>query len=282
MIHVPIQDMMTAIIGADGKMGVWLRDHLTKLGHTVVSYDDRKWDNLSVLREADTVIVSVPVSKTAEVIRNVLRHMRKGAMIVEIASLKNGIHREMVEAAENGFNALSVHPLFGPSVKDLRDKTVAVIPVVDPIMESSWATELFPGASFVEVDPEKHDRLMVHVLSLPYLVNLAFAATMMDTDLDLLKRLSGTSFTLQYTLIQSVAGETTSLVHALLSENRFLEETAEALISNMMGIMGATGEKDEFKALHESIREPLKADCGHGRAFELRQAAYNAVRPLLR
>lgn len=274
--------MMTAIIGADGKMGVWLRDHLTKLGHTIVSYDDRKGDNLSVLREVDMVIVSVPVSKTAEVIRNVLRHMRKGAMIVEIASLKNGIHREMVEAAENGFNALSVHPLFGPSVKDLRDKTVAVIPVVDPIMESSWATELFPGASTVEVDPEKHDRLMVHVLSLPYLVNLAFAATMGDTDLDLLKRLSGTSFTLQYTLIQSVAGETTSLVHALLSENRFLEETAEALISNMRGIMGATGEKDEFKALHESIREPLKADCGHGRAFELRQAAYNAVRPLLR
>ncbi len=157
---------MTAIIGADGKMGVWLRDHLTKLGHTIVSYDDRKGDNLSVLREVDMVIVSVPVSKTAEVIRNVLRHMRKGAMIVEIASLKNGIHREMVEAAENGFNALSVHPLFGPSVKALRDKTVAVIPVVDPIMESSWATELFPGASFVEVDPEKHDRLMVHVLSL--------------------------------------------------------------------------------------------------------------------
>jgi len=282
MIHAPIQDMMTAIIGADGKMGVWLRDHLTKLGHTIVSYDDRKGDNLSVLREVDMVIVSVPVSKTAEVIRNVLRHMRKGAMIVEIASLKNGIHREMVEAAENGFNALSVHPLFGPSVKALRDKTVAVIPVVDPIMESSWATELFPGASFVEVDPEKHDRLMVHVLSLPYLVNLAFAATMGDTDLDLLKRLSGTSFTLQYTLIQSVAGETTSLVHALLCENRFLEETAEALISNMRGIMGATGEKDEFKALHESIREPLKADCGHGRAFELRQAAYNAVRPLLR
>ena len=281
MIHAPIQDMMTAIIGADGKMGVWLRDHLAKLGHTVVSFDDRKGDSPRVLYEADMVIVSVPVSKTAEVIRNALRHMRKGAMIVEIASMKNGIHREMVEATENGFNTLSIHPLFGPSVKDLRDKTVAVIPVVDPIMESSWATELFPGASIVEVDPEKHDRLMVHVLSLPYLVNLAFAATMGDTDLELLKRLSGTSFTLQYTLIQSVAGETTSLVHALLSENRFLRETAEALISNMRDIMGATGEKDEFKALHESIRGPLKADCRHWRAFELRQAAYNAVRPLL-
>ena len=274
--------MMTVIIGAEGKMGVWLQAHLAKLGHTVVSFDDRKGDSPRVLKQADMVIVSVPVSMTAGVIRNALRHMRKGAKIVEIASLKKGIHREMVRAAENGFNSLSVHPLFGPSVKDLREKTVAVIPAVDPERESIWAAELFPGTSIVEVDPEKHDKLMVHVLSLPYLVNLAFAATMGDTDLDLLKRLSGTSFTLQYTLIQSVAGETTSLVHALLSENSFLEETAEALITNMREIMGATSEKEEFKTLHESIREPLKADCGHRRALERRQAAYNAVRPLLR
>ena len=274
--------MRIIIIGADGKMGVWLRGHLSKLGHTVVSFDDRKGDSPGVLKTTDMVIVSVPISKTAEVIGNALRYMRKGAMIVEIASLKTGIHPEMVKAAANGFNALSLHPMFGPTVKDLREKTVAVVPVVDAVRESSWAAELFPGASIVEVDPERHDRLMVHVLSLPYLVNLALAATMGDTDLDLLKRLAGTSFMVQYTLIQGVAGETTSLVHALLNENRFLEEATEAMISNMRAIMGATGAKDEFKALHESIREPLTADPSHIIATELRQAAYNAVKPLLR
>jgi len=274
--------MKTVIIGADGKMGVWLTNHLTNLGHTIDSFDNRKGDSPSVLKEAELVIVSVPVSKTAEVIRDALRHMRKGTRLVEISSLKTGVHPEMARAVEDGFESLSIHPMFGPSVKDLREKTVAVIPVADPIKESSWASELFPGVSIVVVESVKHDRLMVHVLSLPYLVNLALGATIGDTDLDLLKSLAGTSFTLQYTLIQSVAEETTSLVHALLSENRFLEETAEALISNMRDIMGSTSEKEEFKALHESIREPLKADCGHRMAFELRQAAYNAVRPLLR
>ena len=235
-----------------------------------------------MLKEADTVIVSVPVSKTAGVIRHALKHMMRGARIIEIASLKTVIHPEMVKAAEDGFESLSIHPMFGPSVRDLREKVVAVVPVIDAAQETAWAADLFPSASFVEVGPEKHDRLMVHVLSLPYLMNLALGATMGDTDLDLLKRLSGTSFALQYTLIQSVAGETTSLVHALLSENVFLEETAEALISNMRELMGARGVKNDFKALHESIREPLKADCGHRSALERRQAAYNAVRPLLR
>jgi hypothetical protein len=50
----------------------------------------------------------------------------------------------------------------------------------------------------------------------------------------------------------------------------------------MRELLGATGEKAEFKALHESIKGPLEADPGHGRALELRQVAYNAVRPLLR
>ena len=274
--------MRATIIGADGKMGAWLTNHLEKLGHTVVSFDPRKGDSPSLLTEADTVIVSVPVSRTAEVTRDALKHMRRGVRIIEIASLKTGTHPEMVRAAEQGFESLSIHPMFGPSVKDLREKTVAVVPVADAAQETAWAAELFPGASFVEVGPEKHDRLMVHVLSLPYLMNLALGATMGDTDLALLKQLAGTSFALQYTLIQSVAGETTSLVHALLSENVFLEETAEALISNMRELMGAREAKDEFKALHESIREPLKADCGHRSALERRQAAYNAVRPLLK
>ena len=274
--------MRATIIGADGKMGVWLTNHLTKLGHTVDSFDARRGDNPSILKQADTVIVSVPVSKTAEVMRDALGHMQRGASIVEIASLKTGVHPEMVTAAENGFNALSIHPMFGPFVKDLREKTVAVIPVADPVKESIWTAELFPGASIVEVEPERHDRLMVHVLSLPYLVNLALGATIGETDLALLKKLAGTSFSLQYTLIQSVAGETTSLVHALLSENRYLEETAEAMISNMRELLGATGEKAEFRALHESIKGLLEADPSHGRSLELRQAAYNAVRPLLR
>jgi len=274
--------MRATIIGADGKMGVWLTNHLSKMGYTVDSYDARKGDSPSLLKEADTVIVSVPVSKTPEVIRDALKHMRKGVKIIEIASLKTGIHSEMVRAADQGFEALSIHPMFGPSARDLNEKTVAVVPVVDAIKESSWAAELFPGTSIVGVEPEKHDKLMVHILSLPYLMNMALGATMGDSDLILLKNLAGTSFALQYTLIQSVSGETTSLVHALLSENVFLEETVESLISNMRELMRATSEKEEFKALHESIREPLKADCGHNTALERRQAAYNAVRPLLR
>jgi chorismate mutase/prephenate dehydrogenase len=274
--------MLVTVIGAEGKMGSWLLDHLPRIGFDVVTFDDRKRDNPNVLKEADIVIVSVPVSVTVDVIRKTVMHMKKGATLVEIASLKSGIHEEMVKVSGCSINAVSIHPMFGPSVKDLGEKTVAVVPVVDAVKETSIASKLFPGATIFEVKPTQHDKLMAHILSVPYLVNMALAATMGDMDLNLLKQLSGTSFALQYTLVQSIAGETTSLVHALLSENTFLEETAEELISNMKELMVATSSKKEFRELHEGIKSKMMEDPTHMKAPELRQAAYNAVKPLLR
>ncbi len=256
-------------------------DHLPKIGFDVVTFDSRKGDNPNVLKEADMVIVSVPVSVTPSVIRKTVNHMRKGSTLVEIASLKSGIHEEMVKVAGNGIDVTSLHPMFGPSVKDLKEKTVAVVPVKNAEKESELASRLFPGASIVEVEPEKHDRLMAHILSVPYLVNMALALTLKDVDLGLLKQLSGTSFALQYTLVQSVAGETTSLVHALLSENRFLEETAKGMVSEISRLMDATPSKEEFTILHDEIKTKMMEDPSHMKAPELRQAAYNAVKPLL-
>lgn len=277
-----MQVMLVTVIGAEGKMGGWLLDHLPRIGFDVATFDDRKGDSPCVLKEVDIVIVSVPVSATAKVIRKTIRHMMKGSTLVEIASLKSGIHEEMVNIAGYGINAVSIHPMFGPSVMDLTEKTVAVVPVVDTKKETEVASKLFPGATLVEVEPAQHDKLMAHILSLPYLVNMALAATMGDVDLNLLKQLSGTSFALQYTLVQSVAGETTSLVHALLSENKHLEETSEELISNMKELMDASSSKDSFRALHQGIRAKMMEDPCHVKAPELRQAAYNAVKPLLR
>jgi len=274
--------MQATVIGADGGMGQWLTGHLTNLGYSVTGFDERKGDNPSILAEADLVVVSVPVGATATVIRSALKHMRRDATIMEIASLKTEIHEEMVKASAQGFNALCVHPMFGPTATSLKDKTVAVVTVSDPESEKKQAEALFPEASIVPVEAECHDRLMSLILSLPYLINLALAGAMRDEDLNLLRTLSGTSFALQYTLVQSVSSETTSLVHALLSENKHLKGSAEKFLANLSEIVQATESEEEFRTLHDEIKESMKKDPIYSKAHMIRQTAYDSIRPLLR
>ncbi len=263
-------------------MGQWLTRHLTSLGYSVTGFDERIGDDPFILAEADLVIVSVPVGATVIVIRSAIKHMRRDATIMEIASLKTGIHEEMVKASGLGFNALCVHPMFGPSATSLKDKTVAVIPVSDPESEKKQAEAIFPEALVVPVKAENHDRLMSLILSLPYLVNLALAGALKDEDLNLLRTLSGTSFALQYTLIQSVSSETTSLVHALLSENQHLIGSVEKFLANLTEIVRATESEEEFRAIHDEIKDSMKKDPIYHKAHVIRQTAYDSIRPLLR
>lgn len=274
--------MITSIIGAEGYMGKWLTNHLTSLGHEVFGFNEQKQFESSILAESDLVIVSVPVGSTSGVVKAAIKHMRRNATIMEIASLKSETYEAMMEASSKGLNALCVHPMFGPSATSLKGKTIAYIPITDSELEKRELESVFPGASIVEVELECHDRLMSIILSLPYLVNLAFAGVIKSEDLNLLKKLSGTSFALQYVLIQSVASENTSLVHALLSKNMFLDASVEKLIENISMIMKKRESNNQFRYLHKEIKESLSKDPVYEESPRIRQTMYDLIQPLLR
>jgi prephenate dehydrogenase len=272
--------MHATIIGIDGGMGQWMNNHLTGLGYTVTGFDERRGDPPSILSKADLVVVSVPIPVTAEIIMKALKHMRPGACIMEIASLKSGVHRTLVEASRLGFKALCVHPMFGPSVINPETKTVAVIPVKDADSEIRLTSKMFPSASIEKIDVENHDRLMSIILSLPYLVNMAIAGCLVEEDLVLLRRLSGTSFLLQYVLTQSIVQEKTELVETLIAGNKFLEATSNKFIENIEKIQENAGTQ-EFQKLHSAFRDSLSRDPESDVFDDMRMEAYESIRGLL-
>ncbi len=265
--------MHAAIIGIQGGMGRWFTKHLTGLGYTITGFDERGGDNPSTLAEADLVIVAVPIPATAGIIKKTGKHMKPGACLVEIASLKSGTYEALTYAAEQGVDVLCVHPMFGPSTESLEGKTVAVIPVIDSEKEKSETVRLFPGASFEVVEADEHDRLMSIILSLPYLVNLAFASTIENEDLNRLHRLAGTTFALQYTLTQSIVAEKSDLIKAVLGNN-FLGETLDRFTENI----NEWKTDHKFTERHTQLQDALKRDPSFITSHEKRQRAYNAVR----
>ena len=269
--------MQAAIIGADGGMGQWFTRHLKRLGYAVNSFDERRGDDSSTLSTFDFVVVSVPISVTAETIRKTAKHMKHGACLMEIASLKAGIHGAMIDAASQGVDVLSVHPMFGPSTDGLADKTVAVVPVVDAEHEVHTASDLFSGAQIEVVDAEEHDRLMSVILSMPYLINLAFAATLRDEDLPLLRKLSGTSFATQYALSQSITSEQSNLCYSIIQNNEALNASLDKFLTSIQEIREINN-LSEFESLHSGIKGVFEKDPLHKQGIDIRQRALELIK----
>lgn len=268
--------MHATIIGKEGGMGQWMTKHLKSLGYTVTGFDERRGDNPSILGEADFIIVSVPISATAETIRKTVKHMKPEARLMEIASLKTGIYEAMMEAAESGVDVLCVHPMWGPATETLGGKAVAVIPIHDVEYEKEETLRLFPGTSIEVVDAEEHDRVMSIILSLPYLINLAFAATIKKEDLELLRRLSGSTYAVQYLLALSVSMEKTSLVEGLLGQNKNIENITTKYINSIREVSSAV-KKKKFNTLHLEIAEKMRDDPVSMDAHRYRQLTFETI-----
>lgn len=266
--------MRAGVVGAGGGMGGWLMRHLRSLGYAATPIDTR--GGQPDLSNLDLVVVSVPISATPGVIREVAPLMRCGAVLAEIASLKAGSRKALAEAAESGVTPLCVHPMFGPSVGSLRGRVVAVVPVADEAGERRLAEWLFPDADLVALDVERHDRCMASVLSLPYALNLALAKVLSGEDLQLASRLAGSTFTLQYTLAQSVAGESPALSRDLLT-NEALAPLLHSFTESLGEVIESSGDASRFGALHAEIVEILGRDPSFAGADARRQSAHRAV-----
>ncbi len=257
-------------------MGGWLLRRLAALGHEVAAVDTRT-DPLEQLRGFDLVVVSVPISATPGVIRVVAPKMRRGAILAEVASLKEDSHRALAIVSCFGLTPLCLHPMFGPSTDSLSGRVVAVVPVVDVEGETELARSLFPGADIVALGAARHDRCMAVVLSLPYAVNLALSRVLGGEDLKLASRMAGSTFAVQYTLAQSVAGENPTLARDLLSCNASLVPLLRAFEDALGDVIWASGDDARFSALHTEIVGALSRDPSFAGANKRRQRAYMAV-----
>lgn len=273
--------MRASIIGGRGKMGQWLHKYLGERGFFVEDVDLRQEKEhetgIIFLKNSDLVIVSVPISENPAVLKQVAQFMNEGAVIAEIASLKSNAVAALKETVDLGLHPLSIHPMFGPSTKSLCGKTVAVVPLSNSSWEMDYTRKLFPGADVTCVEAEEHDRAMSIVLSLVYLVNLAFASTLKGNDLHLLKQLSGSSFSVQYALAQSIVGEDSCLIENLIGQSQFLIDQTKLFEEKFSEVLSMFNQPGAFKSYHAELVQFMKKDPDFPDANQIRTDVFRSL-----
>ena len=139
------------------------------------------------VKESDVVLLSVPIKKTVEVIRDVAPKMRPGSLLMDVTSLKSEPMETMMKYAASGVEVLGTHPMFGPTMPTIKGQTVILVPGPKKcekwlsIMEAMFRRD---GAQVEVLDAEKHDEIMAVVQALTHFAYISVGAALNSLDFD--------------------------------------------------------------------------------------------------
>jgi prephenate dehydrogenase len=133
--------------------------------------------SLAEAASCPVVVLAAPVSKLAEVVSAIGPHLRPGALVLDVGSVKMVAARIMADGLPDHVEIVATHPLFGPQsarsgVKGLK---IAVCPIRG---RGGWRAAAFLrkqlGLDVILTDPEAHDRAAASVQGLTHLIAKVF------------------------------------------------------------------------------------------------------------
>lgn len=145
-------------------------------------------DNKKAAKNADIVIITVPIKKTLDAINEVAPIMKPASLLMDLTSVKKEPCEAMAKAAPKGVDVVGCHPVFGPMVEDFKDQNV----VMCRVRGDKWfgfVKKVFEreGAHATICTPEEHDKAMGVVQGMTHFMLISAGMAMRDLDFDLKK-----------------------------------------------------------------------------------------------
>lgn len=248
---------VVCIVGGKGRMGHWLINFFSSNNIPVTSIirTDSPEKTKKIIKEADIIIVSVPIVKTEEVITLVAQHVRKDALIADITSLKI-MPLKAMENASSG--TLGMHPLFGPSTVITKGQKIVFCHQKDnnhvAFLEKIFADA---GIQIIEMSAEEHDYHMAYIQALTHAFNLIYAKIVFDQQDALSKKLDTPLFMLQSLVMGRVLHQDIGLSADIQLQNPYfmpLIENMAAYSKELLFILQKR-DREKFIRLFEKVQK---------------------------
>ena len=259
------------LIGGRGQMGRWFRRFFTAQGLKVLVADvDTEQTSQEVARLADVVVLSVPMPKVKEIIRELAPHIRPEAALIDLTSVKQGPMAEML--AHFPGEVVGTHPLFGPGVKSITGQTVVLCPGRGERW-FNWLKELLEnaGAKVKVTSPTQHDRLMSVVQGLAHfsLIALEMAIRELGVSPQDLEDFATPTFSTLHHLARRLFTQDAALYACIQLQNPANRVALRALEDSVADILYFIQRQDAdgLVRLITSLKEGLLAE-GQGEASE--------------
>jgi prephenate dehydrogenase len=217
------------------------------------------------IKDADIVMITIPIISTVDMIKKVVPHMKENALIFDITSLKVAVFKTLKESfASYPINCISLHPMFGPGIKNMKNYVIIVLRVggtseYEQKIEDLLNLFKMDGLIITETTPEEHDIRMALTLGVPHMLNILFLNLLKRTGLPLneLTRYTGTTFLLQKVFAESIIQREMEMFGEIQMENNEFHKVLdifEMLIKEYREII----QKKDVNAFNGLFLEGLK------------------------
>jgi len=224
--------MKIAIIGGSGKMGQWMARFLAAEGNQVIitgrnqqklrdaslELEVETASNTEATRQADVVIISVPINGFKAVVAELSPYTHPRQVIVDVTSVKAFPVDVMHRYIPNG-RILGIHPVFGPGASSAANHNFVLTPTNEK--ENILAQKVKGylknrGGRVTVMSPEEHDRMMTVILGLSHFIALVAGDTLLSMDkVKNIETFGGISYKVLLTLVESVILEDPELYASL-------------------------------------------------------------------
>ncbi len=192
--------MKILIIGGTGETGRWFVKFYKKHGFEVVIWGINKRKDIAKemgvqfaddldgeIKTSHIVMISVPINITEKLIKDIAPKMTAGSLLMDITSIKTGPMDAMLKYAPPDAEVMGTHPMFGPSIPDIRGQIVIFTPAEGrcarwfPVIRSLYEDN---GAHIEIMDPVQHDRMMAVVQGLTHFAYISIGAVFRELEFD--------------------------------------------------------------------------------------------------
>lgn len=154
------------IVGGKGKLGQLFVNYLTCSGYPVAVLDKDDWAEAEqILKGADLVIVSVPITTTVATIERLSPYLTQEMILADLTSVKTAPVNKMLEIHQGA--VVGLHPMFGPDIGSMAKQVIVHCQGRYP-ERYQWLLEQIQiwGAKLFNVTPEEHDHSMTYIQAL--------------------------------------------------------------------------------------------------------------------
>ena len=196
--------------------------------------------SLADVAAREIVIFAVPVVAMEAVFREAAPHLKPGALVLDVGSVKMLPARWMTEILPDHVDLVATHPLFGPqSAKTGLDRLrLVVCPIRGDRHDKVVAFGRALGLTVTVTTPEEHDREMAYVQALTHLIGRSLVNLGIPDE-----QLKTASYQHLLELCSLIGADTFELFTAIQTQNPFAAEVVERFVGEAQSLLDQVAAK---------------------------------------